>query len=104
ISIGEYALKGLRDFGITKLTDAFVCPDAVAVRAIRSHATDFENKDLRNTDLPNCDFVNHPARGKFLIASPPRRLEAPDSPYHLPASRPAIEWCASHRRHSHQSA
>src|SRR6266404_2071979 len=83
-SLGEYALKGLCDFVISKDTDAFVCADAVAVMPIRSQAR---------------ILLNHPARARFLIASPPRTAEARDSLCRQPANHLAAELCESRKPH-----
>src|SRR6266498_123843 len=81
--VGEYALKGLHDFGISAETDAFVWADAIEVTPISSQAK---------------HLVNRPACGRFLIASPPHTAEAPDWLCRRPPSHRAVESCASRRR------
>src|SRR5437763_13525820 len=73
--LGEYPLKGLRDFGISNETYELVWAGAVAVRQASS---------------PTSSLCK-----RLFIASPPHRREALDSPCRSPPSRLSIEWCAN---------
>src|SRR6266404_3312658 len=78
-SLDEYALKGLRDLGISKDTDAFVCADAAVVRLMSSHAA-------------NC-FALPGRRGNSLIASPPHTAATPDWRCRRLSTHRAVESC-----------
>src|SRR5216683_680324 len=81
----EYALRGLCDTGMSKRTDAFVCPEAVAVTATRNH------------DTPRAIKLGR--RATCFIASPPHMAANLGWPCRRPSSHHAVEWYECHKLH-----